>query len=79
MTCDICEVVYAEWEHHEQRCSTARAVPGVEFPVYDDAVDDELEHCEVCDEYSQPQTFIEDYSADYRPITHVVTYHNECL
>lgn len=68
MSCDIREVVYAEWEHYEQRCSTSRAVPGVEFPVYDNAVDYKLYHCEVCDEYSQPQAFIEDDSADIERI-----------
>ena len=40
----------------------------MEFPVYDYAVDDALEHSEVCNEDSQPQTFIEYDSADIQGI-----------
>ena len=72
---DICKVVYAEWEHYKQRCRTTWAIPGAEFPVDDNTMDHKLEHCEVCDEYSQPQTFLEDDSVDYRPVTDIGTYH----
>ena len=47
---DICEVVDAEGEHHENGCSIPWAVPGVEFPVDDNA--------RLLDKFELPDAFI---------------------